>query len=318
MNFKKIFTLTLGTIMTIGILVPIFTFAQNSSAPSQGNILCDKLSDAYSKVAQIIVQKEAKIGIKKTEIINKIQEYWTKQNANLAQKRQKWDDNRAKQIAKLEEKFPNGAEKQAVIAFEQAVSSAISARRTAIDSAISDFRRGVQNLKTLRQSKIDAAKTAFNNFITTAFEKAKSDCLIGVPIATVRENLKISLAAAKKNYNNEVKDIEKIGTGMDQLIADRKDAFEKAIQDFKAAMEKARTDFKAVTEQEDSDKSLKEASENSGGIMATSTCCKSAKNFPNLCLIGACGCSPENSRQTKVCDCGNGKCFNGSACVANQ
>lgn len=53
----------------------------------------------------------------------------------------------------------------------------------------------------------------------------------------------------------------------------------------------------------------------SGGSVVTMRCCKSVSDFPNTCLIGACGCSPENSKPTKVCDCGPGRCFNGTACV---
>jgi hypothetical protein len=54
---------------------------------------------------------------------------------------------------------------------------------------------------------------------------------------------------------------------------------------------------------------------NSGGQVSTSLCCQSVDDFPNLCLIGACGCSPENSHQVKVCDCGDEKCFNGNECL---
>jgi len=52
-----------------------------------------------------------------------------------------------------------------------------------------------------------------------------------------------------------------------------------------------------------------------GGQVTTSLCCKSTEDYPNLCLIGPCGCSPENSHQVKICDCGEGKCFNGETCV---
>jgi hypothetical protein len=55
----------------------------------------------------------------------------------------------------------------------------------------------------------------------------------------------------------------------------------------------------------------------SGGTVVTKMCCESASDFPNTCVIGACGCSPTNSKETKVCDCGSGKCFDGTACVAN-
>ena len=53
----------------------------------------------------------------------------------------------------------------------------------------------------------------------------------------------------------------------------------------------------------------------SGGKVLTSMCCKQTIDFPNLCLIGPCGCSPNNSHQIKTCDCGAGKCFNGDQCV---
>jgi len=54
----------------------------------------------------------------------------------------------------------------------------------------------------------------------------------------------------------------------------------------------------------------------SGGTVSTSLCCKATGDFPNLCLIGPCGCSPDNSYQVKICDCGLDKCFNGSECVS--
>lgn len=53
----------------------------------------------------------------------------------------------------------------------------------------------------------------------------------------------------------------------------------------------------------------------SGGAIETSSCCQSASDFPNSCIIGACGCAPASSHQVKTCNCGAGKCFDGNACV---
>lgn len=53
----------------------------------------------------------------------------------------------------------------------------------------------------------------------------------------------------------------------------------------------------------------------SGGTVRTSLCCESTGDFPNNCLIGACGCSPENSHEVQICDCGEDKCFDGNTCV---
>jgi hypothetical protein len=55
---------------------------------------------------------------------------------------------------------------------------------------------------------------------------------------------------------------------------------------------------------------------NSGGTIVTQLCCQSVTDFPNSCLIGACGCSQENSHEIKVCECPEDKCFDGSGCVS--
>ena len=53
----------------------------------------------------------------------------------------------------------------------------------------------------------------------------------------------------------------------------------------------------------------------SGGTIGTSLCCKSSGDFPNASLIGACGCSPQNSHEVKVCACGPDRVFDGTGCV---
>ena len=67
--------------------------------------------------------------------------------------------------------------------------------------------------------------------------------------------------------------------------------------------------FTTLSEQE-------QACIDSGGEVSTSLCCESTSDFPDLCVIGACGCAPENSHEVKICDCGTDKCFNGTECVA--
>ena len=61
--------------------------------------------------------------------------------------------------------------------------------------------------------------------------------------------------------------------------------------------------------------SLKQGCIGSGGTVTTGLCCQSVGDFPSTCGIGACGCAPENSHQVNICDCGTGKCFDGSSCV---
>ncbi|NQU83003.1 MAG: hypothetical protein HQ539_03565 [Parcubacteria group bacterium] len=51
----------------------------------------------------------------------------------------------------------------------------------------------------------------------------------------------------------------------------------------------------------------------SGGEVTTALCCETTEDFPNSCLIGACGCSPDNSHEIKICECQEG-CFDGEKC----
>jgi hypothetical protein len=60
----------------------------------------------------------------------------------------------------------------------------------------------------------------------------------------------------------------------------------------------------------------KSACISSGGTVITGSCCKTVGDFPNTCSIGACGCSPANSHEVKICDCGPNSCFDGTKCVS--
>lgn len=54
---------------------------------------------------------------------------------------------------------------------------------------------------------------------------------------------------------------------------------------------------------------------NSGGTVTTSLCCESTGNFSNMCLVGPCTCAPDYSHDVKICECPEGKCFDGNSCV---
>ena len=61
---------------------------------------------------------------------------------------------------------------------------------------------------------------------------------------------------------------------------------------------------------------MKNMCEGAGGVVETELCCQSVNNYPNTCLIGACGCPPQGSHEVFVCDCGEGRCWNGEDCVS--
>lgn len=58
-----------------------------------------------------------------------------------------------------------------------------------------------------------------------------------------------------------------------------------------------------------------DACSQSGGTVATAKCCTTVSDFPNTCTVGACGCALENSKDVQVCNCGDGKCWDGNTCA---
>lgn len=318
MNFKRIITITIGTITIIGVATPVYIIA---SPPMSASGFCNRISNISSDIVQKVKDNNNSIESKRTKITKNLQERWTEQANALLDKRNEWDESRDEHFKALEEKFPNDPKKQTVIVFERAVEAAIVARRAAINKAIADYQQGVQKLKSDRKTAIDAIKTTYEYAITAAFNKAKSDCSNDANPVTTRQTFIDAVKAAKDKYKSDYQAIEKLSTNMDQLIAARKAAIEKAIQDFKVAMEKAKADFAsavAANKPQNGQTQKEKACTDSGGIISTSLCCATSPDFPNNCLIGACGCAPENSHQVKVCNCGEGKCFNGEECVAVQ
>ncbi|MFH0859479.1 MAG: peptidoglycan-binding protein [Patescibacteria group bacterium] len=68
-----------------------------------------------------------------------------------------------------------------------------------------------------------------------------------------------------------------------------------------------------------SEVSIKEqACIDSGGTVGTAMCCLAISDFPDTCLVGACGCAIENSHEVKICNCEQDKCFDGNECVVAQ
>jgi heat shock protein HslJ len=55
-----------------------------------------------------------------------------------------------------------------------------------------------------------------------------------------------------------------------------------------------------------------------GGTVGAASCCGLVGDFPNTCLMGACGCAPEHSHEVQVCRCPEGRCFDGKACVEQR
>lgn len=293
------------------VLSPLAVLAKNSA--------CDAISNIYTKIEERITAREAQVKEIQTNIGAKYTEKIQNRETAIKERRDKWDENRGEHFTKLGEKAQTDEQKQAVAAFVKTVTIAVKDRRAAFDKAILDFQKGVGVLYKSRTTVLAGAIATYKTDVKSAFDKASQDCGSDVAIKTVRSNLRNDLKDVRDQYREDVKSFGGQGTEIQKLVEAKKQAMNKAKDDFKTILEQALATLKAVFPEADSeadDVDLKQACLDSGGTIAESSCCKATKNYPNLCLIGACGCSSENSKQVKTCDCGTGKCFNGTACVA--
>jgi hypothetical protein len=120
-----------------------------------------------------------------------------------------------------------------------------------------------------------------------------------------------------KNKGKDTKDIsQKVEDTLNNHIEVLQRNLQKAPEAAKKGLQNAIENSSKVIEKAGGKTKKENSCLNSGGTVTTASCCQTTSDFPNTCLIGACGCSPDNSHEVKNCDCGTDKCFNGEKCVS--
>lgn len=247
-NFKNLATLTLATsAMAANLLLPAMSFADTASSTPVSKNFCTRLPEQAAKVDAKLADRETKLGDKETERQNRLANTRTQRDKKLADQRAAADLRQAKAFEKLEaKKADTDAKKQAVAAFESTVNQAIATRRSAVDAAIQAFRNGVDQAVLQRKTAITTAAKAFADAYHAAITQAQTDCRNGKDSKTVKADLNTALKAARDTFEQNRKNIEKVGTTVSGLTKARQDTVEKAFSDFRATLDKAKTDLKTA------------------------------------------------------------------------
>jgi len=253
---SKLITYSAATILIASLVSPAVDLPAGRQALAQTTTtstpsikgFCSRISEISTGIDQKLGERGVKFEEKKTERIKKIADHRIEVDKRFAENRVKFDENRAEHYSKLEDKATTDSQKQAVAAFKAAVEAAIATRKATVDAAIPTFRQGVDAAIASRKSAADTAVNAFKNSVDAANTKAKTDCAGGIDPKTVRQNLQTGLKAARQKLTSDIKELDKIESTVQSLIAVRKDALNKALLDFKTAVEKAKNDLKAAFE----------------------------------------------------------------------
>ena len=255
-TYKKIFSLLIvaGISFSVSALAINATPDENKKADNQqkkadrvaeiNENVCERISERADKFSQKMLEEENRFRTRSEERLGNWTDKKTEKETALNAKRATWDANREEQFSALEAKATTDEQKKAVADFKLKTKTAITTRRSAMDSAIKTFQAGMQTAIATRQGQIDQLISTSRTSRQTLLDKAKADCGSGVDAKTVMANFKSGMQANREKLQADRKNVEKMNVKVAALIEARKQAVEKALADFKASMEQARIQLK--------------------------------------------------------------------------
>ena len=248
MKFKKILQLGLSAIIITSFVAPSFASAEgNSSSTNSSNIkknIC--VSDFTVKVNQKMIDQEAKLATTRAKRNNKLAANRMTREAKTATNRANWDASRVDLFAKAYGKPKTEARTKALADWNTAKTNAITAKRTAIDTANSVFKAGIDQLVANRGTSTDTAITTYKTAVSIAITAAQASCDAGTASKTVRAEFNQKLRAAKTQFLADKKIINQAQTGVETLAKAHRTSIAQAQKDFTTAINTAKTAFKAA------------------------------------------------------------------------
>jgi hypothetical protein len=218
----------------------------NGPRTEMGAQFCSRLASFGAKTDQDLYGRETKLKANREERGGRIKEQWGQRDASLKSERMKRDENIQKHFDTISARSLTDAQKDALLAFKSAYTSAVSVREAAVDRAIETYRDGVASALAAHQSDVDAAISTFQNAVKAAKDKAVADCGSGIAPQAVRQALTASLQNAKDALQTELQGIDNRSDAIKPLIEARNQAVQAALDAFKATIKDAREALQAA------------------------------------------------------------------------
>ncbi len=205
---------------------------------------CKNITQLSDRILTRFESAKDKIQTRQTEILDQIGKNRQSREDRLAEARSQWDQRRAQQFQAMLKKADTDQRKKVVAAFQQAIETAVKAKRDAISVAKDQYLEDFDALIAVRDKQANDAAGKYGAAVKAAFSSANSGCAAGNDAKVIRQELVDALKAAKEEFRIERAALGK--TGVD-AIREKRDKTVKAAQDeFKAAIEKTRQDLKAA------------------------------------------------------------------------
>jgi len=251
-NFKKVLA---GTLTAL-VLIPSLAFAESDNSnrgnrgmerkeDKSGANFCTRISFIEEKLADQVTRAETKQSKYQMDRLSKMEKKESDIDGKRALGRGDADSKRVKNWDKMIRKAKTDAEIAAVSAYKTAISTAVTTRRTAVDTAVKAYRDGLSTILGTNNTALDQAVATFKASINSALAKAKTDCTAGVDSKTVKDTYNKSMSDAKKALETARKNAM-TNEAITALKKTRNDAINLAATNFKTATDKARADLLLV------------------------------------------------------------------------
>lgn len=208
--------------------------------------LCENATQVRSNLIDDSAAKGTKLQENFAERSQKLVDKRTELTQKIAINRTKADIQRTQKFAELDAKAKTPEQKLAVENYKTAVLAAIKKHRSDIDSADKVF------LDKLIASITDRQKTMldFNKLdqsaISLAMSQAKASCAAGIPVKTVRQNLKAALSGIQDKFKELRKTANKVNPDGKTLKSEHQAAIKVANEVFRTSLKQALTALKAA------------------------------------------------------------------------
>ena len=245
---KKILT---GIILvSSAIILPSSAFAANIGADVKvktgvGVNFCTTLESRSTEFSNHIQNLTQNFVNEKSDRISAIDARRQTRDENLTNIRSNGDEKHDTRFTILSAKATTDAQKAAVAQFQADVTAAITLRRSSIDTAIKNYRDGVNNLVSTKFIALDDSVATLNTDVDQVLTQAKNACDSGTASTTVLATLKASLKSDQANFKN-ARSTDKIKADIETLDSTRKAAVTQAVVKFKADLAQATAKLKAA------------------------------------------------------------------------
>jgi len=217
--------------------------AQAAKTQARVNAFCTNLSNSTRPMVAKVQENRGKATSDWASKDAALNAEWKQADEKITSARALSDKERTADYEKLMAKAKTDDQKAAVEAYEQAVNSAVAARRSSYDAARQTFRSSVLSNISARRSAAQTQLSTFQASVSSAISTAQASCASNpTDISGIKSTLQANLKSARETFQAS-RGTEKQGAvnfQVQQLAATRNASFESANKTFKSAMSEAR------------------------------------------------------------------------------